>query len=205
MMRMQHDSLSNTFLIVSTTLLASVMVALKNRFAPLYIFNLVACYIILMAFIYVSSPFRLVCLFCLLAGSWVGKFSAAGGTDFALAALFLVLGHRHVTDRAGNCYQKAFWTNKLNIVYLFKSAVAYSTCNADAPSICRFACCTGKASGSLGRSAVNRNCWRRLSTTGARHGAFCHTIVTDRVKRFLVAFSTVLMSAHVTILPQLAE
>lgn len=201
MVRVQNDSV--TIAAANSTLLAGIVVSFVYCFAPFDIFALAACNVILMALVYVSRPFGFLRFFGLLFCGGVCKFGATGRTVFSQSPTFYVFRHRESAVFAQRLHLLAafaYLEKRRRVGLLFSANFADDTATSDFGG---FGGGTGKASRSFRWLTVDGDGWSRCSASRAGNFALGNAIIAHRVLVFLAALSTVLESAHATILPQL--
>lgn len=201
--RMQFDGV--TIAAMGAALLAGVVIALKYDLAPFGVFAFAACYVVLVAFVDMASPFSLLRPFSLFVRGGVGDFGATVGAHFTQHTALAVFGHRFVADRAQNFDAHAFGTHLVRFAKVVRAFAADLAGNADTARFCLEAGSARHASGVFDWLA--QGCDRRgwLAALSARNKGGAVAIATNAVVSAVYFAFDAFVLCHTAIIPQLPD
>jgi len=182
------------FVVVSATVLASVVVALKDRFSPFCIFNPTPGDVILMRAVGMVFPSGFVGFLSLLASCGMGQLVASWRAVFAEIATFNVFGHWFATNGAGDLYLLAIGADLVIVVFVFLTFISLATHFASYTNATGVGCdfgCAGQAGISRSWLVVYGYCRDWFAAHRARLRGLCNALIANGIVLFLTAFSTV--------------
>lgn len=202
-MRVQVDSVTITAMIAA--LLAGVIVALENGFAPFGVFGFAAGYAVLMAFVYVPRPFGFLRFLRLFVRHWIGDLGATVRTEFAQPTPLAVFRHWFVADGAQNHDTHTLGAHLVSRGEIMGTLAAYLARHADAPSACIGASSAGDTGRILDRLAQCRNRRGHLAALGAWRKSGTITRIANAIVSAIYFALDASVFCHTAIIPQLPD
>lgn len=119
MMRMQDNSFTSPFMVVSTTLLAGIIVTFKYCFAPFAIFGLSARYVVLVGLVNMICKSRFIGFLCGIAqhAFCFVEDDTGGRTGFSFSTFRFIFQHCSSTVRAGCCQFQTIIANTFCVCF----------------------------------------------------------------------------------------
>lgn len=201
MVRVQFNSMAVSA--AQATTLAGVVVTLKNSGTPEFVFYLVASYAVLVAFVCVTIPSRLDCLFDLFGRIRTQQFSASWRTRFSDHAALTVFRHWIVAHGARRGYRHAFSTHLVKHVKVVRAFSAYFAGYADASGIRFQSGGARNTSRILDRLPQRGDGWRWIAALTARSKSGMVARITDTIVSAVYPAVDAPVLCHAAIIPQL--